>query len=278
MHACGRAVRMALAAALSLSAAQALARDENRSSPFNGQWIRSVAAQWDPSKPRGLKQEAPLTPEYQAIYEANLAEQDSGGQKFNPQIKCIPAGMPRMMIAYEPMEVIVTHDVTYVWVEQMSELRRIYTDGRSWPATTPPAYTGYSIGNWLDEDGDGKPDALVVETRNMKGPRTFDANGIPLAADNKTIVRERLFLDRANPDTLHDEVTTIDSALTRPWTVRRSYKRSHRVVWPQNLCAEDNHHAEIGKESYFVSDGGYLMPTRKDQPPPDLRLFGPAAK
>ena len=34
----------------------------------------------------------------------------------------------------------------------------------------------------------------------------------------------------------------------------------------------------IGKENYFVSGDGYLMPARKDQPPPDLRYFKPARK
>ena len=32
-------------------------------------------------------------------------------------------------------------------------------------------------------------------------------------------------------------------------------------------------HVEIGKEGYFLSAEGILMPTRKDQPPPDLRYF-----
>ena len=29
----------------------------------------------------------------------------------------------------------------------------------------------------------------------------------------------------------------------------------------------------VGKEYYFLSGDGYLMPTRKDQPPPDPRYF-----
>ena len=50
----------------------------------------------------------------------------------------------------------------------------------------------------------------------MKGPRAFEPSGIPLHSDNETIVRERLYLDKANPDVLNDEITTIDHALTRP--------------------------------------------------------------
>ena len=38
-------------------------------------------------------------------------------------------------------------------------------------------------------------------------------------------------------------------------------------------CSEDNHHVWVGKDDYFVSADGYLMPTKKDQPPPDLRYF-----
>jgi hypothetical protein len=30
---------------------------------------------------------------------------------------------------------------------------------------------------------------------------------------------------------------------------------------------------KIGKEQYFLGADGFLMPTRKDQPPPDLRKF-----
>jgi hypothetical protein len=38
-------------------------------------------------------------------------------------------------------------------------------------------------------------------------------------------------------------------------------------------CTEDNHHVIIGKEDYFVGGDGYLMPSRKDQAPPDVRYF-----
>src|SRR5262245_14979010 len=63
---------------------------------------------------------------------------------------------------------------------------------------------GYSIGKWVDETGTGQYNLLEVETRNMKGPRSFDPSGIPLHSDNQTIVKERNYLDRANPDILHD--------------------------------------------------------------------------
>jgi hypothetical protein len=29
----------------------------------------------------------------------------------------------------------------------------------------------------------------------------------------------------------------------------------------------------IGKENYFLSGDGLLMPAKKDQPPPDLKYF-----
>src|ERR1700730_880703 len=63
-----------------------------------GTWVRPGAAQWDPTKPSGLRQQAPLTPEYQTIFESHLAITASGGQEYNPQVNCLPAGMPRVMI------------------------------------------------------------------------------------------------------------------------------------------------------------------------------------
>jgi hypothetical protein len=101
----------------------------------------------------------------------------------------------------------------------------------------------------------------------------FDASGIPLHKDNETIIKERIYLDKSNPDILHDDITTIDHALTSHWTVKRSYRREQPAIWPAYLCAEDNHHVTIGEESYFRSADGFLMPTRKNQSPPDLKFF-----
>jgi len=265
---------MALAAALAVTF-RAQAFEQTRYPDLNGQWSRAhPRSQWDPSKPRGLAQQAPLTPEYQALFEANLADLHAGNLGADPQVYCFPTGMPRMMIAYEPMEIMVTPQTTYVRVDHLGDFRRIYTDGRDWPASIKPSFDGYSIGKWIDEEHDGRHSALTVETRGLKGPRTFDADGLPLHKDNQTIVKERIYLDKASSDLLHDEITTIDHALTRPWSVTRSYKREHNPVWPEYLCTEANNHIPIGKQFYFRSGDGELMPAYKDQPPPDLREFG----
>jgi hypothetical protein len=180
--------------------------------------------------------------------------------------------MPRTMLAYEPLDFILTPEATYIR-DYFNDIRRIYTDGRGWPAAVTPTFNGYSIGEWIDQSGSGRYDTLLVETRFLKGPRVFDASGIPMHEDNQTVFKERIYLDNANPDRLYDEITTIDHALTRPWTVLRPFAREHDPMWPEFVCAEDNHHVMVGNETYFRSVDGMLMPTRKDQPPPPLRGF-----
>ena len=106
----------------------------------------------------------------------------------------------------------------------------------------------------------------------MKGPRQVDNSGIPLHEDNATVVKERMFLDKANPKILHNEVTTIDHAFTRPWTVMKNYRRLEGELAEDN-CNENNNHVHIGAENYYVSADGYLMPSKKGQQPPDLRYF-----
>jgi hypothetical protein len=271
-------IALAAVAILAVSAAQAF--DASRYPDWSGQWRRpaGVGNQWDTSKPARRGQQAPLTPEYQAIYEANLKDQAAGGQGTDPTYTCIPDGMPRAMNVIFPMEIVIQPHVTHIMIEYLSMLRRIYTDGRSWPENLEPSFMGYSIGQWRDEDGDGRYDALAIETRNLKGPRSFDASGIPLHEDNQTVVKERIYLDKANPDILHDEVTTIDHALTRPWTVIKNYHRVRNPVWVEAICAEGNQHVRIGAESYMLSADGYLMPAKKGQAPPDLRYFNQSRK
>jgi hypothetical protein len=257
-------------------ATQALAAEAGKYPDWSGQWERIGGGSFDPNKRPGRGQQPPLTPAYQAIWEANMAEEATGGQSYNTQVRCLPGGMPRMMTAYQPMEVIVTAEATYIPIAFFHEFRRIYTDGRDWPAQITPTFSGYSIGRWTGADGSFE--ALEVETRGLKGPRILDPSGIPVANDNQTIVRERFALDSAKPDILHDVITTFDHALTRPWTVDKTYRRVREPTWIEDNCAENNMYVFVGKESFFRGADGNLMPTRKDQPPPELRGFSPSSR
>jgi hypothetical protein len=272
---------LALAASVLATLSGALAFDESKYPNLKGEWRRVPVAglkgqpSYDPNKSEGLAQQAPLTPEYQAILEASIADQAAGGPGHDPTYTCLAPGMPRVMIVYDPMEIIVTPNTTHMLMGHIHDSRRIFTDGRDWPAELEPTFQGHSIGRWIDTKSDGHYDLLEVETRAFKGPRVFDSTGLPLHEDNQTIIKERIFLDEADANVLRDEITTIDNALTRPWTVTKSYHRMPvaHPAWREVICAEGNQHVKIGKEAYFLSADGYLMPTKKDQSPPDLKYF-----
>jgi len=254
-------------------AAQAL--DDTKYPDMQGQWARpaGIGIQWDQTKKLGVGQQPPLTPEYQAVWEASIADQAAGGQGNDPLYRCVPVGMPRVMSAVFPMEIVITPNTTYI-LSDYSTPRRIFTDGRVWQKDQEPNFLGYSIGRWIDENGDGRYDVLEVEARHVKGPHAYEASGIPFHTDNEVVFKERFYLDGANPDILHDEITTFDHALTRPWTVTKTYRRErNNPIWFQNNCEEDNQHVHVGTEDYFIGADGLLMPVRKGQAKPDLKHF-----
>jgi len=281
---------MALAALLCGSHGGALAFDDALYPNLKGQWtgVRNPppgAARgqpaFDPNRAWGTTQGAPLTPEYEALFKANLVDQANGGQGTNATSNCLAPGMPMVMNAHSPMEIILLPETTYIRVSHIRDTRRrIFTDGRDWPKDIEPSFDGYSIGKWIDTDGDGKFDLLEAETREFKGPRSYDASGLPLHRDNQSVFKERIYLDKANPNLLHDDITVIDNGLTRPWTVNKTYRRSPnpQPVWLDYVCAEGQQLVRIGNENYMLSHDAYLMPTRKGQSPPDLKYFKPAGR
>jgi len=272
-HRCSIGV-IALFAALFITVADSQAWDDKLYPDFSGQW-RPIGGpgRFDISKPPGKGQQAPLTAEYQAVFEADAHE---GGQsEFNQTYRCWSPGMPRVSNGYGEIEFVVSPKTTHILVDHIYDNRRIFTDGRPWPNPIIPTLLGYSIGKWVDTDGDGRYDVLEVETRGFRGPRAFDASGLPLHRDNQTVIKEKLFIDKSDSNVSHNEVTVIDNALTRPWTVMKNFRRNAEPFpsWIEENCPETNNHVTVGKEDYMISWDGHLMPTKKGQQAPDLRYF-----
>jgi hypothetical protein len=265
----------AIAGALMTAVTGAQAFDDSKYPNMKGQWVRIGNPNWQP-----IVGKPPLTPEYQKVFDANKADMAEGGPGDVPSWYCLPQGMPMMMNIYDPMEVIVTPEITYILISHVNDAyRRIYTDGRDWPkeGDYELSYAGYSIGKWIDEDGDGKYDVLEIETRLLKSPHTYDASGIPFHQDGEAVIFERLHLDKANPDTILDEITVHDHALTHPWSIVKKASRNPKPkpMWHTEACAEGTGMVKIGDDAYFLSGDNKLMPVRKGQPAPDLRYFNP---
>jgi hypothetical protein len=248
------------------------AQDVSKYPDLKGQWVRTG----NPNNWRDLAGPAPLTPEYQKIFADIQADLKSGGPGNWPSTFCTPAGMPAMMSFYDPGEIIVTPDITYVLISHNDDsYRRIYTDGREWPKDPEITFAGYSIGKWIDEGNTGKYTTLEVETRFLRLPRGYDTSGLPFHADGQAVIKERIYLDKNDRNTLFDEITIFDHALTRPYTKLQKVTRNPnpRPAWHSDVCSEDNTWVKIGNEPYYLSADGKLMPSKKDQPPPDLSYF-----
>jgi hypothetical protein len=273
----GWVAMMTLAGSLCMLAAPAQAFDDSKYPDWKGRWQRPEG-----ERPVWVRpgDKAPLTPEYQALFEWNVADQKAGGMGTEPSWMCLPPGMPRAMNVFESMEIVITPATAFFLLSHIHDNRRVYTDGRDWPSEVEPTFAGYSIGRWVDSEGAGRYDTLEIETRYMKGPRAYDTSGLPLHSDNRTIVTERLHLDRNDPNLLLDEITTFDDALTRPWTVIKRYARDPdpRPNWLEAICTENNPHVRIQNDNYYLGADGLLMPARKGQKAPDLKYFGQAQK
>ncbi len=262
------AAAMAFAAMVSTPFGNAGAFDESKYPNWKGQWMRADAGapRYDPSKPSGRGQQAPLKPEFQAVLEASLAEQRTGGQGDDPTYTCLSPGMPRVMNNYEGAEFVITPNTTHIFMEHIHDSRRIYTDGRPWP-DVHRADLQRAI-----RSANGSMKAAAAATMCSKSRRAASRVRAPTTTPACRCIRtikasSRSAFTRTRPIRTFSmvEITTIDNALTRPWTAIKKYRRvqNPRPVWRESVCAESNAHVEIGGQGYMLSADGFLMPAQE---------------
>jgi hypothetical protein len=171
----------------------------------------------------------PLKPEYLASWQAEqqkAREADARGQPlYTDYVKCLPDGMPTMMLAMFPMEVLQTPGQVTILQEAYNQVRRIYLDEKQMPIEdAEPGYWGHSVGHW-------QGDTLLVDTVGIKEKVRF--RSVPHSDQMRIHERIRML----TRDFFEDQITVEDPVyLTGPWTFTYAYKRLARYKMLEYVC------------------------------------------
>ena len=196
----------------------------------------------------------PLKPQYLAAWQAEqkaAKEADERGQPlFTDYVKCLPDGMPAMMVAMFPMEVLQTPGQITLVQEAYNQIRRIYLNEKQIPIEeAEPGYWGHSVGHW-------EGDTLVVDTVGIKEKVRF--RGVPHSDQMR--IRERMQL--LSPDFFEDHITIEDPVyLTQPWTFSWAYKRLPHYKMLEYVC-------DSNREYKDPQTGGTRLRLNNGQPGP----------
>jgi hypothetical protein len=130
----------------------------------------------------------------------------------DPNLACLPHGIPRIMFVPLPMEIFQVPDKVLMYQEAGNQLRQIHMN-REHLKDLDPIYNGDSIGKW---DGN----TLVVDTVGFNTITWMDHVGLPHTGALHVVERIR----RVDHNTLIDDFTIEDpKAYTKKWTASQTY-------------------------------------------------------
>jgi hypothetical protein len=180
---------------------------------------------------------APLRPEFKAAYDAEQKKINDANKRGEPiatgYTHCIPDGMPTMMMAMFPMEVLQTRRQVTIIQEAYNQVRRIYLND-TLPAVedAEPGFWGHSVGRW-------EGDTFVVDTIGIKDSVRF--RNVPHSAEMRIHEQMR----KLTPDHFENVVTVTDPAyLTRPWQWKWVYQRRPNYKMYEYVCEDNREYAD----------------------------------
>ena len=236
-------VAPALTAALGalVFVAPADAQTTVRQPDISGAWGHAFPRPGQPLDPRlntGPAPVPPLKPAFMAQWTALRAKQKEADEKGEPtaglEARCLPDGMPTLMFAIYPLEILQTPGRVTVIEEAFSQTRRIYLDEpQGKVGEVEPGYYGHSVGRW---DGD----TLVVDTLGLK-ESVPGYRDMPHSDEEHIIERIRLI----DPDILEDQMTVEDpKVLEHPWGFRFVYRRMKGYHMLEYVCENNREYTD----------------------------------
>jgi len=151
-------------------------------------------------------------------------------QTDDPNLACLPEGVPRFMISVPyPLEIFQWPTRVLIIHEGTSVMRQIHMS-RQHPKDLDPSYAGDSIGKW-------EGNTLVIDTIGFNDKTWLDGGGLPHTEALHVVER----INRIDHDTLVDEFTIVDPMVyTKPITARQVYKLKPDWEIHEYVCEENN--------------------------------------
>jgi hypothetical protein len=147
----------------------------------------------------------------------------------DPILRCLPPGVPRIMLMPFPMQIVQAPGEVIMIFEYDHYVRQIYMDRHEHPKDLSPTWMGDPIGKW-------EGNTLVVDTVGFNDKAWLDQVGHPHSDALHLIER----IHRVDHDTLQDDMTIDDpKAYTKPWTGQQVYKLRPGWHLIEYVC-EDN--------------------------------------
>jgi hypothetical protein len=167
----------------------------------------------------------PYASEYKKLMQRRAEASKKGQPLADPSTQCMPEGMPTIMGAIYPIEIVQTPAQIVVLAEFLTQTRRIYLNEKMPPLEDiSPGYNGYSVARWEGE-------TLVVQTMGVREDVRFLE--IPHSAQMKVTERLRL----TAPNLLENQVTVEDPKfLAKPYQFTFGYRRNSEYRIMEYIC------------------------------------------
>jgi hypothetical protein len=175
--------------------------------------------------------EPPWLPWNKEQFEKRAAAEKVGRLLYDPTAACLPSGIPRLIAAPYPVEIVQMPD-KIVFLYEVQHLFRVVKMNAQHPPSVQPSFMGDAVGHW-------EGDTLVIDTVGLVKDTQIDEAGTQ-HSDALHVV-ERI---RKVGDTLEILFTMDDpKAFTKPWTAKRVWQWRPDVRFLEYVCEENNRNA-----------------------------------
>ncbi len=181
---------------------------------------------WLPAQVANLGQKSEIP--FQAL--ANQKFQQNSALKQNDlDLRCLPPGVPRIMLTARPFEIVQTPKrILFLYEGGAHVWRQVWMDGRAQPKDPNPDWLGHSIGHW-------EGDTLVVDSVGFNDRTWLDDAGHPHTEQLHVIEK----FTRTDPQTMKYDVVIDDpGAYTKSWTFSSSFSFRPGEKLAEDICLD----------------------------------------